>query len=218
MSTFALYIPSIYANITESMISKTFHRMEVGKVGHVEIIDHSDKTNKAHVYFDTLYDTESAAQIATAVKNGGSTKLKYARNEHVFWVLLESRREYDGVSRIGEFIDEPEFTEEEMDFMESHMMEPDMSLVDAEYVGYMEADNYNLRNALAQQQMNYDILSNNYNQMHMYSMRISDAMSKWLKLADSNQLERLQRNMLRYMGKWDIEEGQETMMVGEVPC
>ena len=82
----------------------------------------------------------------------------------------------------------------------------------------MEADNYNLRNALAQQQMNYDILSNNYNQMHMYSMRISDAMSKWLKLADSNQLERLHRNMLRYMGKCDIEEGQETMMVGEVLC
>jgi hypothetical protein len=222
MSSFALYIPSIYANITETMISKTFHRMEVGKVGHVEIISHSEKTNKAHVYFDTLYDTESAAEIATTIKNGGTAKLKYARNEHVFWILLESRREYDGVSRIGEFVDEPEFTEEEMDFMESHMY-PDTSLVDAQYVGQVEADNFHLRNMLAQQQMHYDVLYNNYNQMHIYSMRMNDALSKWLQLADSNQMDRLRRAMLRYMGKdltKDIEEGEicDEIMVGEVSC
>ena len=48
---------------------------------------------------------------------------------------------------------------------------------------------------------------------------MNDALSKWLQLADSNQMDRLRRAMLRYMGKdltKDIEEGE--IMVGEVSC
>ena len=198
MSSLAIYIPSVYANITESMISKTFHRMEIGRVKHVDLIDQG-KTNKAHVYFDEIYDTEKAAEIACSVKHGKSIKLSYARNEHVFWIILQSRNSYDGKSNTGEFIDEVKFTDEEIAFMESHS-EPDMSLVDANYASILENEIYLLRNTVAQLQMNVQLLQNNNMQQYNSSIRAYDCMEKWLSYASSNQMDRLRRSMLKYMG------------------
>ena len=96
MSLFAIYIPSVYANITESMISKTFHRMEIGKVKHVELINGSGNTNRAHVFFSELYDTDMAKEIKYEISNNKTSKLSYAKNHHVFWIMLSSRRAYDG--------------------------------------------------------------------------------------------------------------------------
>ena len=216
MSSLAIYIPSVYPNITESMISKTFHRMEIGKVKHVDLINQG-KTNKAHVYFDEIYDTEKASEIACNVKHGKSTKMSYARNEHVFWILLQSRNSYDGESNVGEFIDEVKFTNEEIAFMESHS-EPDMSLVDANYAVCLENEIYLLRNSVAQLQMNLQLQQNTNMQQYNTTVRMSDCMDKWLQYASSNQLERLHRSMLKYMGidqsevvnstEMDIEQGE----------
>ena len=218
MSSLAIYIPSVYPNITESMISKTFHRMEIGRVKHVELINQG-KTNKAHVYVDEIYDTEKAADVACTIKHGKSTKLSYARNEHVFWILLQSRNSYDGKSNMGEFVDEVKFTDEEIAFMESHS-EPDMSLVDANYAACLENEIYMLRNTVAQLQMNVQLLQNTNMQQYNTSARMSDCMDKWLQYASSNQMERLRRSMLKYMGldqcevvndedvQMDIEQGE----------
>lgn len=234
MTTFAIYIPSVYQNITESMISKTFHRMEVGKVKHVELISQG-KTNKAHVYFTEIYDNETAANIACGIKAGDTVKLNYARNEHVFWILLQSRREYDGKSNIGEFVEETNFTQEEISFMESHM-NPDVSLVDSQYAVQLENEIFQLRNTLAHYQMNNEILHNNFQQQNAEFVRTSDVMMKWLEYGESNQMDRLRRAMFRYMGKeipsveddrmdiGELEEEKDSKMdiseleVGEVAC
>ena len=217
MSSLAIYVPSVYPNITETMISKTFHRMEIGKVKHVDIINNG-KTNKAHVFFDEIYDTERAADIASNVKHNNSSKLCYARNEHVFWMLLPSRETYDGVSNTGEFVDEIQFTDEEIAFMESHS-EPDMSLVDADYAMCLENEIYNLRNYVAQLQMSIQ-MHENYN-MQQYSQycRMHDCMEKWLNYASSNQMERLRRSMMKYTGKdneLEVDPIVESMEEGEV--
>jgi hypothetical protein len=51
-------------------------------------------------------------------------------------------------------------------------MYPDTSLVDAQYVGQVEADNFHLRNMLAQQQMHYDVLYNTKSiHLHLFTFQ-----------------------------------------------
>ena len=163
MSAFSIYIPSVYPNITEEMISKTFDRMNVGGVKHVELVPQS-KCNKAYVYFNSLYDSELAMSIVDDLSNNRTAKLSYARNEHVFWVLLSCRREYDGVSNKGEYVaPAPQFTEEEIAFMESNT--PDFSYVSADYAQALESELSYLRNMNATLQQNQAVLFNHYNDL-----------------------------------------------------
>ena len=163
MSAFSIYIPSVYPNITEEMISNTFHRMDVGRVKHVEIISNlTQKSNKAYVFFDSLYESDLALSIFDALSKNRTAKLSYARNEHVFWILLSSRREYDGISNKGEYVD-PNFTEEEIAFIEKHL--PDTSYVSSDYAELLEGELEQLRKANITLQYNHMVLFNHYNQL-----------------------------------------------------
>lgn len=196
MSLFAIYIPSVYANITEAMISKTFHRMEMGKVKHVELLGGKGNSNRAHVFFSEMYDTDASKSLQADIETGKTCKLSYAKNEHVFWIMLKSRREYDGNSNAGEYVENTvEFTDEEVAFMDSHR-DPDMSLVDADYAESLETQLYNLRNQMAQLQMNNQILFNEYNMLLSSNRKTCDTMDKWVHLAENNQMARLRRSMI----------------------
>ena len=97
MSAFSVFIPSVYANITAPMISETFHRMNVGHVKHIEFVPQNSnngrvRQNKAYVFFDALYQSDLAMEIYNNVSNNMTTKLPYGRSEHVFWILLNSKR------------------------------------------------------------------------------------------------------------------------------
>ncbi len=163
MSAFAIYIPSVYPNITEEMISPTFNRMDVGHVKHVELVSQNKtKCNKAYVFFDSLYHSDLALSIYDTLSKNRTAKLSYARNEHVFWVLLSCRREYDGVSNKGEYVD-ISFTEEEIAFVESNL--PDTSYVDADYAEMLESELEKVRNANATLQYNQEVLFNHYNEL-----------------------------------------------------
>jgi hypothetical protein len=197
MSTFTIYMPSVYANITESMISKTFHRMNIGKVKHVELIGTTGKGNRAHVFFSEMYDTEESRVVQENVNANKSSKLSYAKNEHVFWIMLNSRRVYDGSSNAGEYVEQVavEFTEEELDFMDAHNPIVDTSLVDVAYVESIENELYNSRNALAELQMNNQLLFNEYNRLLASYSRTEDMVDKWVHLAENNQMARLKRGL-----------------------
>ena len=162
MSAFSIYIPSVYPNITEEMISHTFNRMDVGRVKHVELVSQNNKCNKAYVFFDSLYHSDLAMSIFDTLSQNRTARLSYARNEHVFWILLSCRREYDGVSNKGEYID-LSFTEEEITFMESCL--PDNSYVSSDYAELLESELEKLRNANATLQYNQGVLFNNYNML-----------------------------------------------------
>ncbi len=204
-------MPSVYANITEAMISKTFHRMNIGKVKHVEFISTTGKANRAHVFFSEMYDSDESRDVQDNVNANKTSKLAYAKNEHVFWIMLNSRRTYDGTSNAGEYIEQAtNFTEEELDFMDAHNPIVDTSMVDVGYVERIEGELYHLRNALAQLQMNNQMLFNEYNTLIASSERTMDTMDKWVHLADNNQMERLKREM--------CSEGKEPYPVVTVEC
>jgi len=101
MSALALYIPCVYKNITEEMLAQTFYRLKVGSVRHVELVPHTEKYNKAHVFFESLYPFGKGADQIQQVVNGQTVKLQYSKNEHVFWLLMLNNREYDGFSKNG---------------------------------------------------------------------------------------------------------------------
>jgi len=169
----------------------------MGKVKHVELIAGKGKSNRAHVFFEKMYDTEASTSMQTDIEANKTCKLAYAKNEHVFWIMLKSRREYDGKSNSGEFVEvAEEFTEEELDFMDAHTTDVDMSLVDAKYVDTLETELYNLRNAMAQLQMNNQVLFNEYNMLLSSNRKNCDIMDKWANLAQANQMARLRRSII----------------------
>jgi len=145
--------------------------MNVGRVKHVELVSQNKKSNKAYVFFEALYQSDLAMSICDTLSQNRSAKLTYARNEHVFWVLLSCRREYDGVSSNGEYID-LSFTEEEIAFVESCL--DDNSYVGSDYAELLETALENERNANATLQYNQIVLFNRYNElMVMYNNETS---------------------------------------------
>jgi large subunit ribosomal protein L40e len=94
--TTSLFIPSVYANITDKDIAKTFHRMKIGKVSYIDLVAHrgNDKTgkhNRAFVYFSELYDTAESRNLMREIQTQDSTRLHYAKSPHVFWVLVKNK-------------------------------------------------------------------------------------------------------------------------------
>jgi len=217
MSTFTIYMPSVYANITESMISKTFHRMNIGKVKHVELIGTTGKGNRAHVFFSEMYDTEESRAVQENVNANNTSKLAYAKNEHVFWIMLNSRRVYDGSSNAGEYVEQVAveqvavpFTEEELDFMDAHFApDADTSLVDVAYVESIENENYHLCKDMTELQKNHQLLFNEYNRLLASTSRTEDMVDKWVHLAYNNQMDRLKRELCSAGDCFEEEEEEE---------
>ena len=92
----SLFIPSVYANITDKDIAKTFHRMKIGKVSYVDLVAHrgidkKGKHNRAFVYFSELYNTAESQTLMNEIHSQESTRLHYAKSPHVFWVLVKNK-------------------------------------------------------------------------------------------------------------------------------
>ena len=196
MSAYSLYIPGVYANITEEMIKNTFERMKIGKVNRAILTPQSsNKHNKAYVYFDELYTTSTVTNMLEEIK-AGSSKLFYARTPHVYWVLLENRRpisedELNTEKQEEEVVEEPLFTEEE----EAFVPEEDTSMVSADYAAQLEYELAALRNQNAQLQNNAEIMFGYYNQLLVSNTALNDQLAKWRHLIENNQTERLQKSL-----------------------
>ena len=174
MSAFSLYIPGVYANITEDMIKNTFHRMHIGKVNRAILIPQTvNKHNKAYVYFDELYTTSTVTNMLEEI-NAGSSKLFYARTPHVYWVLLENRRLIHEDELNTEEVDEPVFTEEEEAFVPIE----DTSLVSADYAAQLEYELAELRDQNAELKYNAGIMFGYYNQLLATNTELYDQLEK----------------------------------------
>jgi len=181
MSAFSLYIPGVYANITEDMIKKTFNRMKIGVVNRAILIPQANlKHNKAYIYFDEMYNTSTVSTMLSEIKEG-SSKLFYARTPHVYWVMLENRRpiqddeimpatsipnvEPKMIVDVEEDEEEEEeapiFSEEEEAFVPIE----DTSMVSSDYAAMLEYEIRTLRDANAQLQFNTNIMFEHYNQL-----------------------------------------------------
>jgi hypothetical protein len=181
------------------MISQTFNRMNVGKVQHIELFTHEkSNTNRAYVYFSEIYKNDFAKNLVDVLKNDEQEKLFYAHNnEHVYWILLQCRREYDGKGCKGEFKG-VEFSHEELEFMNSH--NPDFSLVDADYARSLEDTIYTLREDVKRLYAANSCLSSNHNSLLHACNKMQDIMDKWGHLARNNQVERLSKTIKKDLG------------------
>lgn len=179
----SLFIPSVYSNIREKDIAKTFRRMKIGKVNHVELVpqkrnDGKTKQNRAFVYFDYFFDTKESDDMCKDLEENESSKLFYSKNAHVFWVLIKNRGgngykdmsslktiEDDGpmtlseldVSSITSSIDEDaEFEKFVKSIEDLHYDDADtMQFVSSDYAAQLENQIYVLRHNYAMMQNYY---------------------------------------------------------------
>ena len=184
----SLFIPSVYSNIREKDIAKTFRRMKIGKVNHVELVpqkrgDGKTKQNRAFIYFDYLFESKEAEDMISDLEKNDSSKLFYSKNTHVFWVLIKNRggNGYKDMSSLKVIEDSGPMTLSELDvssitsededaefdkFVESmenlqydDACDPNtMQFVSSDYAEQLENQLYMLRH-------NYAMMQNYYMQM-----------------------------------------------------
>ena len=185
MSSFVIYIPSVYANISESTISKTFHSMKIGNVKHVELIGNATgKSNSAHVYFSEMYDTEISHGIqSTIIDDGKHVKMIYTDNEHVFWILMKSHNNYDGFSNIGEYVKKAK---------KRNNAKKEKKVVELT----TEDELQKLRNEIVQLKKKNDILTKDFNEVVEVSKDTADLVKTFIVLAENNQMPRLRRRLM----------------------
>jgi len=204
----SFYIPSVYANITQEMMKKTFARMNIGVLSHVDFVEQQRRDGKpahkkAYVYFEHLYE---ASRILDNVTREGSTRVYYANTPHVYWVLLENTRKPTPSSKSlivledGEINeeatnnDEPvQYTEEEDAFVPVE----DFSLVDANYASVLEGQIAQMRYEIMQLQTNAQTMFARYNQALANNRHLQDIQDKWRTLIVNNQMDRLRNIVLR---------------------
>jgi len=204
----SFYIPSVYANITPEMMKKTFSRMNIGVVSHVDFVEQQRRDGKpahkkAYVYFERLYD---ASSILADVTREGSARVYYANTPHVYWVLLENTRkptpsqksmvvlEEGEVDEEATNNDEPvQYTEEEDAFVPVE----DFSMVDANYAYALEEQLDQMRCEIMHLQMNAQTMFACYNQAIAANNHLQDIQDKWSALIVDNQMDRLRNIVLR---------------------
>jgi len=209
-SPISFYIPSVYANITPEMMKKTFIRMKIGTVSHIEFVEQKRRDGKpahkkAYVYFDRLYEVSSVLDEVTL---DGSSRVYYANTPHVYWVLLQNTRKPTPSTKSiafedihdGEELDEmesvslePQYTEEE----EAFVPEEDYSMVSSDYAYALEDQLTKMHEENQQLQANAQIMFGYYNQAIAANNQLQDIHVKWSELLSSNQIDRLRNIVLR---------------------
>ena len=186
----SLFIPSVYGNITKKDITKTFSRMKIGKVSYIDLVPHIDQgevkqqgrtINRAFVYFEYFYNTEQANELLSAIQLD-SFKLRYAKSEHVFWVVIKNKggeKSWDNlVESSNETVEEKEkssLSQEDIDEefekfvqetqQDSFCYDTTMDTVSVDYVEQLEYELAFTRNAYYQLAgaVNYGYWQNNDN-------------------------------------------------------
>jgi len=88
----SLYIPHVFANITEERIIKAFQTRQIGKVNHVDFVPKFGKGNKIHqsayLHFDYWYDTKASRDMQSDLEVGKETKIVY--DHPWYWNLYKN--------------------------------------------------------------------------------------------------------------------------------
>ena len=100
-SVLSLYIPNVFANISEQKIKSIFNDRNIGVVNRVRFVpkkannNNSPAVNKAYVYFDTWFNNIDAQNIQTDILNSANhMSMFYYSNQtenQKYWTLLENQ-------------------------------------------------------------------------------------------------------------------------------
>ena len=146
----SLYIPRVFANITEKRVMEVFEKNEIGKVKHVDFITKIGKDkkvyNSAYVHFEYWYDNTVSQNIQNKLDAGKETKIMY--DDPWYWVVYKNmtkkfggngpRKERLVIEKVKESAEKKalkpenpfeeekiaqEFTQEELDEIERNLLE-----------------------------------------------------------------------------------------------
>lgn len=147
----SLYIPRVFANITEKRVMEVFEKSEIGKVSNVDFITKIGKDkkvyNSAYVHFEYWYDNTVSQNIQNKLEAGKETKIMY--DDPWYWVVYKNmtkkfggngpRKERLVIEKAKESTEKkalpeipndvfqeevlPEFTQEELDEIERNLLE-----------------------------------------------------------------------------------------------
>lgn len=145
----SLYIPRVFANITEKRIMDVFEKNEIGKVNHVDFVTKMGKDakvyNSAYVHFDFWFDNVASQNIQDKLETGNETKIMY--DDPWFWFVYKNTTKKNGgngprkerltidlnalkkapeqsfTNPLEEGEEQPEFTQEELDEIDRNIFE-----------------------------------------------------------------------------------------------
>ena len=90
-STYSVFIPRVFSNIRANRISDTFHNLDIGDVGKVDLVaktsKNGDNYNMAFVHFNGFYDTQAATDFRKEVEDP-EIKAKLVYEDPWFWLIL----------------------------------------------------------------------------------------------------------------------------------
>jgi len=94
---YSVYIPRVFKGITQGQISGTFHGLDLGKVGRVDLLKVFNEKNvwvynKAFVHFDSWKTNSIALALKKEIESGSGKAVVCYEGER-FWMLLPNASE-----------------------------------------------------------------------------------------------------------------------------
>ena len=89
--TYSVFIPRIFANISETRIIQIFHNLSIGEVDHVDLLrktgNNGEPYNMGFVHFKQLYLNQDGESFRADVENA-ENKTKIVYDDPWFWIVL----------------------------------------------------------------------------------------------------------------------------------
>ena len=93
MSTLSVFIPHVFANITEERIKNIFHTLSLGKVSHVDLVrkqgKYGNRFNAAYIHFDYWYACPAAQNLQERILNP-TKEARIVYDDPWFWNVFEN--------------------------------------------------------------------------------------------------------------------------------
>lgn len=89
----SLFVPYMFANITEARVSKVFSALRLGEVSRVDFVPKTDKNGKnynaAYIHFNIWYDSDTVAHFQGRVTNTDK-EARIVYDEPWYWIVLQN--------------------------------------------------------------------------------------------------------------------------------
>lgn len=89
----SLFVPYMFANITEARVSKVFSSLHLGEVHHVDFVPKTDKNGKnynaAYIHFAFWHESDTVAHFQERVTNPDK-EARIVYDEPWYWIALEN--------------------------------------------------------------------------------------------------------------------------------
>ena len=119
--TYSVFIPRIFANISEARIIQIFHNLSIGEVDHVDLLrktgNNGQPYNMGFVHFKQLYDSPNGGSFRADVENA-ENKTKIVYDDPWFWIVLPFEQKEQKEPQQQEQQPQEQFTQQQQQFIQ----------------------------------------------------------------------------------------------------